>query len=70
MMAEADSGDIHVSIVTKGNERYVFLYRYRYLDALDRVFGRYASNPELSFNWHDAATIALAIKKRSSSEFL
>jgi hypothetical protein len=43
-------------------EQYVFLYREdRLIDCL-RALGRFASNPELSFTWGDAATLGLEMR--------
>lgn len=55
--------DLNILALVKGSERYVFLYRdNRRADTL-RHFGRFASNPELSFTWHDAAVLSQQIRK-------
>jgi hypothetical protein len=57
------SHDINVLALVKGNERYVFLFDdERRAEAL-RVLGRYASNPELSFSWYDAAVLSQRIRQ-------
>ncbi len=59
------SQDINVLALVKGSERYVFLYDDdRRADAL-RVLGRFASNPELSFTWYDAAVLSQKIRQES-----
>ena len=49
--------DINVLALVKGAERYVFLYDDSSRAETLRVLGRYASNPELSFTWYDAAVL-------------
>jgi hypothetical protein len=49
--------DINVLALVKGNERYVFLYDERHRTDALRALGRFASDPELSFNWFDAAVL-------------
>ena len=49
------SQDINVLALVKGAERYVFLYDDASRAETLRTLGRYASNPELSFTWYDAA---------------
>ena len=47
--------DINVLALVKGDERYVFLFDDSNRSEALRTLGRYASNPELSFSWYDAA---------------
>ena len=47
--------DINVLALVKGSERYIFLYDDSQRAETLRILGRYASNPELSFSWYDAA---------------
>ena len=47
--------DINVVALVKGSERYVFLYDDDSRAEALRMLGRYASNPDLSFTWYDAA---------------
>ena len=58
------SEDINVVALVKGSERYIFLYdddgRRPY-----RTLGRYASNPELSFSWYDAAILSQKIRRQA-----
>ena len=53
----AEPGDINVLALVKGPERYVFLYADKQRAETLRTLGRYASNPELSFTWYDAALL-------------
>jgi len=55
--------DLHVTAVVKGNERYVFLWEDAEREELFRTLGRFASNPELSFSWYDAAVVSQRVRK-------
>jgi len=59
------SQDINVLALVKGNERYVFLYDDASRAETLRTLGRYASNPELSFTWYDAAVLSQKIRQES-----
>ena len=50
--------NINVLALVKGKERYVFLYDNENRAECLRVLGRFASNPELSFNGNDAAVLS------------
>jgi hypothetical protein len=60
--ARAVSHDINVLALVKGNERYIFLYDDASRAEALRTLGRYASNPELSFSWYDAAVLSQKIR--------
>lgn len=55
--------DINVLALVKGEERYIFLYDDENRAETLRTLGRYASNPELSFTWYDAAVLSQKIRK-------
>ena len=57
--------DINVLALVKGSERYVFLYDDTSRAETLRTLGRYASNPELSFTWYDAAVLSQKIRQES-----
>lgn len=57
--------DINVLALVKGCERYVFLYDDQSRAEALRVLGRFASNPELSFTWYDAAVLSQKIRQES-----
>ncbi len=57
--------DINVLALVKGTERYVFLYDDSSRAETLRVLGRYASNPELSFTWYDAAVLSQKIRQET-----
>jgi uncharacterized protein (DUF2336 family) len=64
------SQDINVLALVKGTERYVFLYDDASRAEALRTLGRYASNPELSFTWYDAAVLSQKIRQESRRRFL
>ena len=57
------SQDINVLALVKGAERYVFLYDDASRAETLRVLGRYASNPDLSFTWYDAAVLSQKVRR-------
>ena len=62
--------DINVLALVKGAERYVFLYDDSSRAETLRMLGRYASNPELSFTWYDAAVLSQKIRQDAQSPVL
>ncbi len=62
------SQDINVLALVKGAERYVFLYDDTSRAETLRVLGRFASNPELSFTWYDAAVLSQKIRQDSQKQ--
>lgn len=56
--------DINVLALVKGDERYVFLFDDASRGETLRILGRYASDPELSFSWYDAAVLSQKIRSR------
>ena len=57
--------DEHWIHCDKGKEQYVFLYNDENRAETLRLLGRYASNPELSFTWYDAAVLSQKIRQES-----
>lgn len=57
------SSDINVLALVKGEERYVFLFDDAHRAEVLRVLGRYASNPDLSFSWYDAAVLSQKVRQ-------
>ncbi len=59
---------VNTLALVKGTERYVF----RYADGCQcdvlRTLGQYASNPELSFTWLDAAHLSVKVRGKSVME--
>ena len=54
--------DINVLALVKGEERYIFLFDDNHRAETLRTLGRYASNPELSFTWYDAAVLSQKVR--------
>ena len=54
--------DINVLALVKGRERYVFLYQDSQRAQVLRKLGRFASDPELSFSWYDAAVLSQKVR--------
>lgn len=50
--------------LVKGAERYVFMYGDSSSERAEvlRVFGRFASNIDLSFTWYDAAVLSQKVR--------
>lgn len=61
------SQDINVLALVKGTERYVFLYDDSNRAETLRLLGRYASNPDLSFTWYDAAVLSQKIRQQTET---
>lgn len=58
--------DINVLALVKGEERYIFLFDDANRSEALRTLGRYASNPELSFSWYDAAVLSQKIRQTAT----
>jgi hypothetical protein len=59
------AADINIVAIVKGEERYVFMFDEDSRSETLRTLGRYASDPELSFSWYDAAILSQKIRKLS-----
>ena len=60
--------DINVLALVKGRERYIFLYEDSQRAEALRALGRFASNPELSFTWYDAAVLSQKVRQNTPSD--
>ncbi len=58
------NADLNVLALVKGSERYIFLYEDCRRDEVHRMLGRFASNPELSFTWYDAAVLSKQLREQ------
>ncbi len=54
--------EVNVLALVKGKERYVFMYNETNRTAVLESFARYASDPEMSFSWYDAAVLTQRIR--------
>jgi len=61
------AGEVSIVAIVKGEERYVFMFDDDSRAETLRMLGRYASNPELSFTWYDAAVLSQKIRKTHKS---
>lgn len=61
-------GDVNILALVKGTERYVFLYDDKSRAETLRVLGRYASNPDLSFTWYDAAMLSQRVRQERDAK--
>ena len=65
------SKDIAVLALVKGHERYVFLFNDNdkaSRSATLRKLGAFASNPDLSFTWYDAAVLSQKIRQQQEKQ--
>lgn len=62
------SQEINVLALVKGEERYIFLYNDASRAETLRVLGRYASEPDLSFTWYDAAVLSQKIRSNAADQ--
>ncbi len=60
--------DINVVALVKGKERYIFLYDDSQRAETLRRLGRFASDPELSFTWYDAAVLSQKVRRTSQQK--
>jgi hypothetical protein len=60
--------DINVLALVKGEERYIFLYDDSRRAETLRTLGRYASNPDLSFSWYDAAVLSQKVRQTANAQ--
>ena len=62
------SKNINVLALVKGDEKYIFLFNEKNRKKTLRQLGRFASNPDLSFTWYDAAVMSQKVRKLTSIE--
>lgn len=58
--------EINVLALVKGTERFVFLFDDDSRSETLKMLARYASNPDLSFTWYDAAVLSQKIRQDPS----
>ncbi len=54
--------EINVLALVKGEERFIFLFDDGNRDETLRQLARFAADPELDFNWYDAAMLSRKIR--------
>jgi hypothetical protein len=60
--------EFNVLALIKGQERYVFVYDDASRDTLIDAFRDSAADPQLSFNWFDAAVLGEKAREQARSE--
>ena len=65
---KAVTQDINVVALVKGKERYIFLYDDTQRAETLRTLGRFASDPELSFSWYDAAVLSQKVRRTAQQQ--
>ena len=58
----------NVLFLTKGEEKYLFLFSDSDEDKLRKQLGIFAVNPDLNFSWFDAAVLSQKIKPNNNKE--
>ena len=56
------SQELNMLALVKGEEKYVFLFDDNNRSETLRQLGKYASDPDLSFTWYDAAVLSQKIR--------
>lgn len=56
------SEEMNMLALVKGEEKYVFLFDEKNRSQTLRQLGKYASDPDLSFTWYDAAVLSQKIR--------
>jgi hypothetical protein len=55
--------EVNVLALVRGEEQYIFVFDPSRRTELLRLLGRYAADPELAFNWLDAAILSQKIRE-------
>jgi hypothetical protein len=59
----ASNSHVNLVALVKDGQRYVFVFDENSISQLMQMLGRYASDPELNFNWYDAALLSQKIRR-------
>lgn len=59
--------ETNVLVLVRGEDRYVLLYDDASKGAALQTLGRWATTPDLSFTWHDAAVLAHRIRNGATA---
>ncbi|MBA61957.1 MAG: hypothetical protein CMJ76_06270 [Planctomycetaceae bacterium] len=62
------TNNINLLALVKGEEKYIFLFNDQNRKKTLRQLGRFASDPELSFTWYDAAVMSQNVRKLTKIE--
>lgn len=67
-MTTTQPTSVNCTMLVRGAERYVFLWRRQDATELLRVFGSFAGDTELSFTWLDAARLSQRVQEELRKE--
>lgn len=69
-MLDPDNGGGPWNVVSlqRGDELYTFLYDDQSVLQVLQALGRFASNPDLSFTWYDAALLSRKVRELNRQE--
>jgi hypothetical protein len=62
------NGDINILGLVKGQERYIWVFQDEHRAEVLRRLGQFASNPDLSFSWFDAAKLSQRVRALPDKE--
>jgi hypothetical protein len=65
-----DSADTFVVALAPADEVYIFFYDDAHRQEAFQALGRYASNPDLSFNWRNVANASQAMREATNEAAL
>lgn len=57
--------DVNVLALVRGDQKYIFFYGEGQRAELERTLGRWAANPDLQFNWFDAAQLTARAREQA-----
>ena len=67
MVESQGNGRTCIALVKDDGERYIFLYDDESAPQVMWALSRFASNPDLSFNWYDAAVLSQKVRRLAKS---
>lgn len=68
MTSRIEQDGLIVMAMIKGQEKYLLLYEPAQANEAIRTLGRWASDPQLSFTWYDAAVATQEIQQRQAQQ--
>jgi hypothetical protein len=67
-MSNRIDGSLHCIGIRKRGETYAFVFDRLHLGEVLRTIGRFASDPELSLSWYDAAALSQHLRAMIGEE--
>ena len=68
MLRIIDETDVNIIAMAKGEERYVIAFSEANRAEALKTLGRWASDPELNFDWYSAAVLSQRIRTLETCE--